>query len=109
MNPSIKQVWTDALRSNNYKQGQGNLRHGDCYCCLGVLTDIYIQQHGGEWHHDVADLYSFQAEGGVLPRAVQEWADLDSPNPRVSGLDIAARNDDGQDFELIASLIDCSL
>lgn len=109
MNASIKQAWTDALRSNNYKQGMGNLRHGDCYCCLGVLTDIYIQQHGGEWHHDVADLYSFQAEGGVLPRAVQEWAELDSPNPRVSGLDIAARNDDGQDFELIASLIDSSL
>ena len=109
MNPSIKQAWTDALRSNNYKQGMGNLRHGDYYCCLGVLTDVYIQQHGQEWHHDVADLYSFQAEGGVLPRAVQEWAELDSSNPLVSDLDIASRNDNGDSFELIASLIDSSL
>jgi hypothetical protein len=79
MNASIKQAWIDALRSGNYKQGYGNLRQGDYYCCLGVLTDLYIRQHGDQWHHDVADLYSFQMEGGVLPQAVQKWAELDLP------------------------------
>lgn len=32
--------WTDALRSGRYKQGDGLLRKGDFYCCLGVKEDL---------------------------------------------------------------------
>lgn len=41
MNPEIKQLWLDALRSGDYKQGTGQLRdYNDNYCCLGVLCDV---------------------------------------------------------------------
>jgi hypothetical protein len=47
MNPEIKQKWTDALRSGDYKQGRACLRSiDDRYCCLGVLCDVI----GLEWH-----------------------------------------------------------
>ena len=32
--------WVAALRSGKYRQGQGGLRTGDRYCCLGVLCDL---------------------------------------------------------------------
>lgn len=39
---SIKKKWISALRSGNYKQGQGNLctSMSQRHCCLGVLADI---------------------------------------------------------------------
>lgn len=36
----IKDKWIAALTSGEYKQGQGYLRLGDTYCCLGVLCDL---------------------------------------------------------------------
>jgi hypothetical protein len=36
MTPENKKIWTDALRSGDYKQGQDHLKKDDCYCCLGV-------------------------------------------------------------------------
>lgn len=45
----IKQKWVDALRSGEYKQGQGYLKTEDGgYCCLGVLqmcTQGYVEMH----------------------------------------------------------------
>ena len=32
--------WLKALRSGNYKQGRGQLRYDENYCCLGVACDI---------------------------------------------------------------------
>lgn len=41
MDPELKARWLTALRSGQYKQGQGKLRSGDeCFCCLGVLGDV---------------------------------------------------------------------
>lgn len=33
--------WIEALESGEYKQGKGQLRDGDQYCCLGVACDVY--------------------------------------------------------------------
>lgn len=45
MNERIKQLWIEALRSNNYKQGKQGLRNtNNEYCCLGVLCDILIKE-----------------------------------------------------------------
>jgi hypothetical protein len=46
MDNTLKQRWVSALRSGKYEQGRGMLRHKndnglDCFCCLGVLCDIY--------------------------------------------------------------------
>ena len=72
MNPEIKKDWLEALRSGEYKQGEHTLRDGDMYCCLGVLTDLYIKseegiQNDAQWNdYDV-----------LLDIEVIEWAELD--------------------------------
>jgi hypothetical protein len=45
MNSEMKTDWVAALRSGDYAQGQGCLRHQkdnqpDVFCCLGVLADL---------------------------------------------------------------------
>ncbi len=37
MDTNLKSKWIDALRSGEFKQAQGSLKHDDGYCCLGVL------------------------------------------------------------------------
>lgn len=44
MNPRIKKLWVDALRSGKYNQCTGTLKTSlepNAFCCLGVLCDIY--------------------------------------------------------------------
>lgn len=41
MDPGVKALWLEALRSGKYEQGNSVLRTADGkYCCLGVLCDI---------------------------------------------------------------------
>ncbi len=49
MNPEVKQKWIGALRSGKYEQGTEKLRSVSGYCCLGVLCDLYAQEHNIEW------------------------------------------------------------
>ena len=49
MNPEVKQKWIDALRSGKYEQGSEKLRSVSGYCCLGVLCDLYAQEHDTQW------------------------------------------------------------
>ncbi len=40
----MRDRWIPALRSGDYVQGHGALRsQDDRYCCLGVLTDLLVQ------------------------------------------------------------------
>jgi hypothetical protein len=40
--------WIEALESGKYQQGTGQLRNGDCFCCLGVACDL---SDAGQWKH----------------------------------------------------------
>ena len=75
MNPEVKQLWLDALRSGKYEQGKLMLRPTDnSYCCLGVLCEIaqesgigqYVpsEEHAGFTfkHTDSDDDYDFYYE-----------------------------------------------
>lgn len=92
MNPEVKALWLDALRSGEYEQGQ-NFLHSEkdgkhTYCCLGVLCDLavkagvlsetvsmeYVDPDGDE---DITTLHGYGHETGVLPKVVQKWAGLD--------------------------------
>lgn len=45
MRKKVKQLWVEALRSGKYEQGRGVLcSSNNKYCCLGVLTEVYIEQ-----------------------------------------------------------------
>ncbi len=51
MKDEIKKLWTEALRSGEYKQGSGFLRKENNFCCLGVLTDLFLKENSdkGSW------------------------------------------------------------
>jgi hypothetical protein len=116
MDEDVKAKWLDALRSGEYEQAEGALHviegGKEKFCCLGVLCDLAVQEgvdvtvrkEPGEssWKYD--------RENGVLPRSVQRWAGLDAENPSVfheGDIDgIAALNDQGSTFDVLADLIE---
>ena len=106
MKPDIKQAWLTALRSGNYQQGQGYLRQGDQYCCLGVLCDLYGKAVGPEWEgsdqYGSDCVHSIHGSEVVLPVKIMIWAGLEDRNP----LDLAAHNDNGSTFEELANIIE---
>lgn len=129
MNPGIKARWVEALRSGEYKQGAGCLRTtDDCFCCLGVLADLYVKEKGVEWvapQGGQPSSYSIHMQGGVLPVEVAEWADL---RDKAGVIDICpcvevtlpgytqptyecltGLNDNGVPFSEIANKIEASL
>jgi len=125
MNQDVKQKWVTALRSGEYKQTGGRLRKGDCYCCLGVLTDLYDKDKDKDikchaWHEEHG-LYFYESDGvtveATLPESVMKWADLDEPNPVVRedrmGLQLTSlaylNDNEGLDFNQLADIIEAQL
>ena len=119
MNARIKKMWTDALRSGHYRQGKTYLNHRGRFCCLGVLTDLYIQQDPShrKWRdYGTGDgTMSFQGDAQLIPQDVVEWAGLMGNSPIVKVGESPKRksltelNDKGTSFETIADFIEKSL
>lgn len=135
MNQQIKNLWVEALRSEDYQQARGSLLEAedleDCeevsYCCLGVLCELYRKEVGGFWRSEDCGDYSFVAKDdeGVwdgstidLPSSVMEWAELPGSDPTVEvavgtlqyrAASLSKLNDEGLDFESIANLIENQL
>ena len=131
MNSEVKQKWIDALRSGKYEQCSGKLRGANGYCCLGVLCDLYAQEHDTQWefrgygeHGDETnpqpmDYWYFEDRSEYLPESVMDWAGLKTPNPNVRidvednedednwyyQDEIANVNDSGYSFNQIAEVI----
>ena len=79
MNPEVKAKWVTALRSGKYEQGRDHLKAGDAFCCLGVLCDLYAQEHGVEFD---SNLYHEGSE--ELPASnVVDWAGLAFNDPKL--------------------------
>lgn len=90
MNPEVKTLWVQALRSGEYQQGTGRLNRTDSltqttgYCCLGVLCDVYNKNTGkGKWVPDRRGVFgnafvaaSNDMSATTLPNAVTEWSGL---------------------------------
>lgn len=110
MKPEIKTKWLEALRSGEYEQGRVMLKDsssGTCtYCCLGVLTELYAQEHN----------LTFTGQGSHLKKEGPEeylssypaqWAGLSSNTGRGSIQNtLAELNDAGETFEDIADYIE---
>jgi len=123
MNPEIKDRWIAALRSGSYKQTQGQLRsvsEPNCYCCLGVLADLYLKDTQQDWRLQAGvDEEGSDQKRYLLHRncfldlslEVLGWAGLHDSNPVViyddEGWSLAELNDDvGLSFTQIADIID---
>lgn len=120
MNPEIKALWLEALRSGEYEQGTSYLNMNGQFCCLGVLCDIAVRQgvavavatyYDYGIKADSSAVVYYDGDPTTLPLSVRGWAGLDHGNP---GFDTAARerhllaalNDEGLPFEDIATLIE---
>jgi hypothetical protein len=129
MNPDIKTRWVEAIRSGDYTQGTQVLYRADteCFCCLGVLTDLYLKENDESWalhtetledpavsDGDVADVLvgHLGEDYQLLPTAVCQWAGIRA-NPALEHhekLMFAAQlNDDGVPFAELAALIEAQL
>lgn len=110
--------WIAALRSGEYKQGLGSLKHvakGEIqHCCLGVLCELAVEKgiidpavkgNMGAWFFD-----------GVkynVPPTVVNWAGLKRPGDigplDFTTLNLMDMNDSDKTFEVIADFIEAHL
>lgn len=94
MNQEVKAMWLDALRSGEYKQTRNSLCDTQGFCCLGVLSDLYLKENPeakAKWSTGGNTVgFQYIAKDGeeiwdieFLPRPVMEWAGLTDDNPDV--------------------------
>lgn len=94
----------DALESDCYLQGYGQLRSPDGeFCCLGVACDVYGKEKGVSWLCSEDD-WMFLSDEAALPHVVGQWLGFNSSGPEILGFDDSAdANDAGVDFPTIAA------
>lgn len=102
MNERIKQLWLDKLKTAKQTTGRLCNTITNEYCCLGVLTQCYLDEHNLSWGHTETNSYGIYEEYGVLPQCVRTWAELDTDNP----VNLAVLNDEGYTFAQIAEYIE---
>ena len=137
MNKRIKNKWLKALRSGAYKQAKEGLCFSDgktdSFCCLGVLTDLYLREKGEGWDdvHNRAYYgqqkreYTFGNGKELLDKRVVNWAgfpkEVQQNNSDISfglggsdsltiktksGATLDELNDSGSRFKTIANIIE---
>lgn len=91
MDPRVKNLWLEELRSGRHEQTRGVLCDADGHkCCLGVLADLAVREGVVEsrpvptHERGLVSGYGESAESHTLPPEIQEWAGLTSDSPRVS-------------------------
>lgn len=116
MNQAVKEIWVDALRSGDYKQGKHALHNNseDKYCCLGVLCDLYGREKGYKKNWKNNGEFNRSHDADYLPIRVMKWAGLNTTLPRVSikgePKSLATLNDgSGYGFKRIAHIIERDL
>lgn len=85
MDAELKTKWLAALRSGEFKQGQGKLHDPatEAYCCLGVLCKIMgAEFRQAEGANDDGDYYSLD-HVPVLDGQVLSSADDEELSPRI--------------------------
>lgn len=118
MDPEIKALWLEALRSGEYKQGEGNLCRlvdgVERHCCLGVLSELYPNVQKRSIGNGIFALLP-EGDGSEsathLPHMViATWAGIDE-SYSVQEDDgrwttLYSMNDRGYSFETIANVIE---
>lgn len=118
-NKDVIRKWVDALRSGEYRQGDGGLRdENDKFCCLGVLCDLAEKEKVIEEPSLSCSNYYYaygdEDNDVTLPYEVRSWSGLEDCDPTLidpthendEGYSAAALNDDGKTFAELADLIE---
>jgi hypothetical protein len=123
MKTEIAEKWINALKSGKYSQCENKLKASDGgFCCLGVLTDLYLKEKGEDWEPRLRKVvgievteYEYMGNKLTLAPDVMLWAgmrtdageygpdDIDGENTLYYSL--AEMNDGGESFETIAEFI----
>lgn len=91
VNKERVRLLVEALRSGEFEQGEGYLRKGDTYCCLGVACKVAMQ-NGLPLQEEFVDhgfgLYVYREAGqvnrsGYLPGSVYRWYGFDDMDPEI--------------------------
>ena len=120
MKKDIAKLWTAALKSGKYKQGQRALHSikndNETFCCLGVLCDLYQQDRrkkkkkGLFVDKTLLTVIEYNNHAGSLPREVMHWAGITSSNGGGGTHSLIALNDNlGYDFNRIAKFIEANV
>lgn len=127
MNPIVRDMWTDALESDDYPQGRGRLVARSLggrryFCCLGVLCDLAVKAGIITYDSFREDFRTYvngeliEIDSAVLPEVVARWAGLGHGDPAVYSPDhdvsapLSALNDEHRaNFREIAKAIRASL
>lgn len=119
-------LWVDALRSGQYKQGDGYLQligTPNRLCCVGVACEVAIQNGVNLTKKDNGHSVTYMDPDGAMdrfrmPRLVQDWLDIhesggganvvaDADGHRRSDYDVISLNDSfGFTFENIADALE---
>lgn len=97
MNPVVKALWVEALRSGEFTQGAGSLAAYDEaerleHCCLGVLCELAKREGVNVDRVEPVPLATTSVEGlpiafdhstSLLPRVVRDWAGLSTDDGQL--------------------------
>jgi hypothetical protein len=105
MDAQLKAKWLEALRSGKYDQGTGQLRSNNCFCCLGVLCDVFDQSRWekAEWSYGEGTDKSYEI--ATLPYAFAVRVGM----PGDVEAKLIEMNDSGKTFTQIADYIEARL
>ena len=115
MKKNIMKKWVKALRSGEYVQGKGALcrvgKEYDYFCCLGVLTDIYMQEIGDlnitTVRSSTGENIKYDLTIGNLPFKVKKWSGMKSAFGVFNRGCLSYMNDSwNKDFKEIADIIE---
>lgn len=116
MNKAIAKRWRTNLTNGKYKQARGKLCKTDSkgnktYCCLGVLTDMWLRSKAGKSaSEDDRNIVLGHLNYSVtLPLAVMRWAEMRTDDGAIGpevDFNLADKNDDGCSFKQIAKIIE---
>lgn len=106
LNPGVKRLWIEALRSGRYQQGRRKLKdvRQRTFCCMGVLCEVAVEA-GLK-----VDYSAHGYECSSVPTAVAEWAGFQYDGRKVfigmHSLYLTQHNDGGATFAQIADAIE---
>lgn len=122
LKPEVKAKWLKKLRSGDYIQGKRRLlfvgtseRNPTTWCCLGILTALYLEEHGIAVTPENIRKYSECQANSMPDCSIYRWtkacpaADEDSPWEVIRDgkpTTLQNLNDTGVPFHEIANIIE---
>lgn len=84
MNPEVRTLWVEALRSGSYSQTHETLEDNRGFCCLGVLSKLAADRGiCTRTVNEESGAITYDEKDGFLPEAVIRWAGLANDDPTL--------------------------